>query len=890
MALNKAKVLKSADKYVIQGKISHAISEYQKLIREDPTDLPLVNTLGDLYVRIGNIPEAIKCFTRLAESYDNGGFVVRAIAMYKKVSKIDPGQVQALHRLADLYLRQGLISDSRTHYLQVAEGLLKKNENENAASIFRKIVEVDPENPLVETRLAEVYLKLGKKNDAVQAFHAAAQKYRKKGSLDEAEAFLKRASELDESNLEVMLSYAAVLSDSGKVDEALAHLNRIPFPDFKPEVHEAIFQLNLKAGRLLEAEKTALHLLELDNTHFRLNLALADSCTETGDIDKAFSQVSRVMQIANEKGESQAVESRLKAILQRDSEHIPSLLELIKLYKLSDARHNIPSLLEKLGNLYVRRGELEEAVSTFKELVKLEPNEPSHRETLSQLRQRLGLEDEDIELPQLVPDMGALADRFVSEPTLKTITPEVRPDEPQGEESLEAGSYEQVKGFVVEGDLFASYGLYQKAIEQYSRVLDIIPNHVEMHEKIRDMYAKAGELQKAAQECLVLANIHTTRNDSENADRNFTLAYQYDPDLQHEPIRGVQPLQDGPELKRESTEKSNLPSNDQGRLQELLQEADFYLDQGFLAEAKSCMDSYLQLSPRDAELGKRLERYDNLSRTQSADSSLEVIGLANESELRAAPPSAVENRTEDLETTATLPTPRNRDTNGSIDEAKAYGFETTALPVTPDSAQKPAANPNESFDEIMIDLDQELETSSLERPRGSAVIAQNQVDISRTEGLPPGMAGSGLEDVFAEFKAGFEEDDSDVPDYETHYNLGIAFKEMGLIEEAIAEFQKALKNQSADSAGEEFVKCCNMLGLCFVEKGLPQVAVKWFAKGLSSPGRDEETYQALRYDLGCAHEKAGNVRAALETFLDVYGININYRDVAEKIEQLKKSL
>src|SRR5436309_4521921 len=190
MALNKTKVLKSAEKYVIQGKISHAISEYQKLIKEDPTDLPLVNTLGDLYVRIGNVPEAIKCFTRLAESYDNGGFVVRAIAMYKKVSKIDPGQVQALYRLADLYLRQGLISDARTHYLQVAETLLKKNENENAASIFQKIIEVDSENPLLETRLAEVYLKLGKKSGAVQAFHAAAQKYRKRGSLIEAENFL----------------------------------------------------------------------------------------------------------------------------------------------------------------------------------------------------------------------------------------------------------------------------------------------------------------------------------------------------------------------------------------------------------------------------------------------------------------------------------------------------------------------------------------------------------------------------------------------------------------------------------------------------------------------------------------------------------------------------
>jgi len=113
---------------------------------------------------------------------------------------------------------------------------------------------------------------------------------------------------------------------------------------------------------------------------------------------------------------------------------------------------------------------------------------------------------------------------------------------------------------------------------------------------------------------------------------------------------------------------------------------------------------------------------------------------------------------------------------------------------------------------------------------------------------------------------------------------------MGLLEEAIAEFQRALKGHSSTEDGEEFMKCCNMLGLCFVEKGLPQVAIKWFTKGLESPGRDEETYQALRYDLACAHEKAGNSKAALETFLDVYGVNVNYRDVAEKIESLKKSM
>jgi len=883
MALNKAKVLKSAEKYVIQGKISHAISEYQKLIKEDPTDLPLVNTLGDLYVRIGNIPEAIKCFTRLAESYDNGSFVVRAIAMYKKVSKIDPGQLQALQRLADLYLRQGLISDARTHYLQVAETLLKKNENENAASIFQKIIEVDPENPILETRLAEVYQKLGKRPEAIQALHAAAQKYRKKGSLDEAESLLKRAFELDESNMEVMLSYAGVLSDSGKEDEALTQLNRIQFHDFKPEVHEAIFQINLKAGRLTEAENTAVHLLELDNTYFRKNLALAEAYIQVNELDKAFSQIEKVVPIATEKGEGQAIEEQLKSILQRDSEHVPSLLELIKFYTGSNARHNVPSLLEKLGNLYVRRDQLEEAVSTFRELIKLEPNEPSHRESLNQLRRRLGLTEEDIELPQLVPDMAALADKFVSEPTLATIAPDAAEEERDGEPKFEDGGHEQVKGFIVEGDLFASYGLYQKAIDQYSKVLDVIPNHLEIHEKIRDMHAKGGDLHKAAQECLVLANIYTARGDHESADRNFGLAYQYDPDLRQAPVPKdslAEPTSSGHQAG--SQQRSPV---EQGRLKELLEEIDFYFDQGFLDEAKSCIDSYLKLASPDPGLVRRLERYDALSKNESAGSGgPEVVGVASESGASAS--SVEDNRIEGFETTA-IPLPPS-DMNAS--EISVAGFETTSVPLDSESGAMPAATARsaESFDEIMIDLDHELASSSLEKVAGPRLAVESS-DTHQAKGSPMGVPGSGLDDVFAEFKAGFDEDESDIPDYETHYNLGIAFKEMGLIEEAIAEFQKALKAQSGESTGEEFVKCCNMLGLCFGEKGLPQVAIKWFTKGLASPGRDEETYQAMRYDLGCAHEKAGNAKAALETFLDVYGVNINYRDVAEKIENLKKS-
>lgn len=875
MALNKAKVLKTAEKYVIQGKISHAISEYQKLIKEDPTDLPLVNTLGDLYVRIGNISEAVRCFGRLAESYDNGGFVVRAIAMYKKVSKIDPGQIQALTRLADLYLRQGLNSDARTHYLQVADSLIKKGDMENAVTIYLRILEVDPENPAIDGRIAEVYNRVGKRENAISSFLSAALKSRRKGSLEEAVGYLKKALELDETDVQVLLTYSGILSDLGRSAEALSNLGRIPLHDFKPEVLETSFGIQLKSGNLSEAEKIAHQLLDLDSQYFKLFVALANVNLTKGDWDTAAAQAGKASELAHKHAESKQVETQLKNILQKAPEHIPSILELIRLYTLSKQPQNIPTLLETAGDIFTRRGQFAEAASIYTQLVQLEPNDPVHRDRLGQVQEKLGVSGSEVELPKLVPDMGALAERFLSEPTLKTLSPDAAIAEPSEQEQ---SSHEAVKGYIIEGDLFAGYGLFQKAIDQYQQATAVIPHHIEAHEKIRDMCAKSGDLARAAQECLVLANIYTARGDSGNANRNFTLAYQYDPNLHQEPIISEAPppaprdAEAGPAAEASTKREDVSP----GRAAELLQEADFYLDLGFLAEAKFSMDQYLRVAEPNAEFQRRQERYDGLLKSGKPAP-------------QAEPPQPAEVAEEigitEFESTTVVSTEEEKP---EADVTRAIGFETTSYEeeVPKHVGQTPQlpseSTPGETFDEMMIDLDQELGESALEKT-AAPLISPTAVPAARSL---ESAGTAGLEDVFEEFKEGME-DDHDSGDYETHYNLGIAFREMGLLEESISEFQKAMKGVGYDAATEEFVRCCNMLGLCFVEKGLPQVAVKWFTKGLSSPGRNEETYQAMRYDLGCAHEMAGNEKAALETFLDVYGININYRDVSEKIENLK---
>jgi len=137
-----------------------------------------------------------------------------------------------------------------------------------------------------------------------------------------------------------------------------------------------------------------------------------------------------------------------------------------------------------------------------------------------------------------------------------------------------------------------------------------------------------------------------------------------------------------------------------------------------------------------------------------------------------------------------------------------------------------------------------------------------------------------LEEIFKEFKKGVEQQ-LDSEDYDTHYNLGIAYKEMGLIDEAIGEFQLASKDP------KRAVECASMLGLCFLEKGMPQLAIKWYRKGLEMPEISEEEHTGLLYDLGSAYQEVGDTDNAQKAFMEVYGMNSNYRDIVTRIKALE---
>ena len=151
-------VVKVAEKYVAKGRVEAAIKEYRKLLNENPNDVSTLNRLGDLYARIDRIDEAVRLFSQIADRYTDDGFFVKAIAIYKKIIKLDPTRLAVYERLAELYHKQGLIPEARTQYQVLVDYYLKhQTAAASAISMLQKMAISDPDDPSPHVKLAELF-------------------------------------------------------------------------------------------------------------------------------------------------------------------------------------------------------------------------------------------------------------------------------------------------------------------------------------------------------------------------------------------------------------------------------------------------------------------------------------------------------------------------------------------------------------------------------------------------------------------------------------------------------------------------------------------------------------------------------------------------------------
>ena len=157
MAVARDQIVQTAEKFVARGKIEPAIREYRKLLADNPNDINTLNRIGDLYARIQRVDEAIDFFTQIAESYTEEGFFVKAIAIYKKIIKLNPTLLEVYEALAELYAKQGLTNEARTQFQVLADYYQKHDNATSASAIYGRLVDLEPENPSHHVKLAEIY-------------------------------------------------------------------------------------------------------------------------------------------------------------------------------------------------------------------------------------------------------------------------------------------------------------------------------------------------------------------------------------------------------------------------------------------------------------------------------------------------------------------------------------------------------------------------------------------------------------------------------------------------------------------------------------------------------------------------------------------------------------
>jgi tetratricopeptide (TPR) repeat protein len=151
------------------------------------------------------------------------------------------------------------------------------------------------------------------------------------------------------------------------------------------------------------------------------------------------------------------------------------------------------------------------------------------------------------------------------------------------------------------------------------------------------------------------------------------------------------------------------------------------------------------------------------------------------------------------------------------------------------------------------------------------------------EEQPSGDEAADFADMLKKFKQGVAENVEE-EDHESHYDLGVAFKEMGLIDEAIVEFQKALRGP------QHRVRTCEALGQCFLEKKQLPMARTVLQRALNEPGADDDQLVGVLYLLGYTNETLGNFADAKGFYERVFSVDIQFRDVGDRLNAVEKAL
>ena len=331
MEADKGKVLQTANQLAAKGQFDKAIAEWKKLLAESPNDGTIHNNIGDLYIKRSATAEAIEAYLLAGTAFHAAGSALKAIAVYKKILKLDPTRYSVYQQLGDLNAERGLVNNAVSDYLTLSKLYLKDGRTREALAVYRKIVDLDPTNLNARQRLAELCLQENFRDDAVKAYFHLGKECVAQDQLDQAIKAYKTILKIDPGNAKA---------------ERLLKDPKTALHEIQPELSRRVggsespleqAQRQMEAGEFDQAETVLSDLLSAQPGDPEVCRLLAMLHVKRGELAVALSEIQFLSEAAIRAEDYGLAESMILEYLKVDQKCV--------------------SLLELLGSLYEHKGE-----------------------------------------------------------------------------------------------------------------------------------------------------------------------------------------------------------------------------------------------------------------------------------------------------------------------------------------------------------------------------------------------------------------------------------------------------------------------------------------------------------------------------------------------------
>ncbi len=1107
--MNKDKIIRNAQKYVSQGKIENAIREYEKILKTNPDDLNTLNTVGDLYIQLGDKLRATDYFKKVAKKYAEDGFYSKAIAVYKKISRINPNDVEVLENLADLFSKNGLLADAKKTYADIGKIYLKQNSFAKAYRVYKKVAGLSGDDPNIHLKLAELSLKLNQVENALESYLNAAKILLNNGEVEKAFNAAKIALEIDPTNI-VLLKLLFKISIQRRDFEYITPILEKAYsedPD-NIEIKELLGHNYLFLGELEKAEKLFDEIFEVNSDKINIFLDFARAAITLEEYDLAAKNLKKIVSKAIEQKKVQQLVEFFETILENDPDNVEAYLGLASLYKKREDFGNYIKTMEKFVNVALKTGRYKEGLAAVEELLS---NDFSNEEYLKLHREFF---------TRLFPNEPYVPPGVEEGESTKSFE---FPTQELGTATLK--KVKTTEDVLLEIDLLKEYGLIEKAKNKLKDKIEKEPENIKLIEKLASLYDEEGNKEDAAKLFLDIAKIYEKNGELERAREYRERAMEMSPSLEEklvtqdaifgdeeigveeieleeleevekgeeydiskladigsaanleeifeeersgsteeisledlnidnfkevsreeEPIIELERLGQTGEInieeipsdvedkikiegekifepfeeeKKEGALKEDVPTIDKGKkkligveetdvelkleetlrsigglddvlssfkksksevkkrkeekkeekkeeekvpskkksdksvsvsrsekldddllkkltetvgseiefsfledisteeegkkveeekkergdvsaekveeivseskmdpeLRDGIEEVDFFLRIGLYPEAQESIEHLREKFGNHPEIEKRLKEIEKIMPQASVEKSEPIVDNKIKENIAQSKVSVEEVTFEPVHE-------ENVISEISPDEVNIDVFNTIGsanIEDEIDSSFELISKEKEVEQKEVVNEDVSSDTNELELINKKSTFIAMEEPASKLQEIHNIFSDivKEAEKVFSDMEEGEEEVSSENGNFSTHYDLGIAYKEMSLIDDAVKEFQKAYNVVKDNIDSEDYRKVCHMLSMCFLDKGLFNSAIKWSEKGLKSKGGEKHEYMALKYDMAVAYEKMGEFKKALELFSEIYEEDVSFMDVATKIDYLK---